>query len=778
MISAVLAACVALLAIFCAVKARQHTETTVTVGGPGTSGTAAAGAATASYNSSASAVSGIWLFVQIYLVNTMRARNPQLMIPGIIWCIFANVSMVYAPQFATMTTGIKFVERLLEAFFTGFAIGGGVGLFIFPVTMRFVVFKEMTGYIMTLRKIVGANVTYLRSLEETDMFFRADTNIPEKTKRSPEARAIKQLLAGLTALHGKLTVDLTLAKREIAIGKLGPDDIQEMFRRLRGLLLPVLGLSSVVDVFERTAEARHWDHPPPNKPFSEYDQLERDKFEAVQDWHAIMTAMREPFAEISELIDQGFLHILITLQLIKVPKKAADAESSGGTPQPGDKGFAEYHKSRVYRFHTEKNNLLRRWCKLRNIELAPDFFDHPHTAEFKAPDWYYEQASLDQKRNYRTRPYIVMYMDFLFDSIARGVHEFVIFADSKVESGKMRRKRLIVPGFKRLRKWAIASWTHKQDDYSDQQHGMTEDGSQSSNVWLGEAYNKRKDPEHLPARNSLEKFGNRFRGIAHFLRSPQSAFGFRAACATMCLAIIAYLHDTQVFYVRQRLFWSQIMVTISMSPSAGQSVFSFLLRILGTFAAMVTSYIAWYIVDGHTAGVLVFFFFFVGWGFFIVKNYPRIVPVGMIFSVTNTLIIGYELQVKKIGIATSVTNGQAYYPIYELAPYRLATVCAGLFVAFVWTIFPFPISEHSELRKNLGSSLYLLANYYSVISETVKVRVRGDESDMSDKKSPARKLEKMRQTVFSKSILLLQALRTHSDFTRVSPQYAEYNLHC
>lgn len=150
----------------------------------------------------------------------------------------------------------------------------------------------------------------------------------------------------------------------------------------------------------------------------------------------------------------------------------------------------------------------------------------------------------------------------------------------------------------------------------------------------------------------------------------------------------------------------------------------------------------------------------------------------MIFSVTNTLIIGYELQVKKIGVTVSETNGQAYYPIYELAPYRLATVAAGLFVAWIWTIFPYPISEHSELRRNLGSSLYLLANYYSVVIETVRMRLRGDFHDydsFSDKENPVKKLEKLRQTVFSKSMLVLQGLRTHSGFIKVfTPGYTNH----
>lgn len=110
--------------------------------------------------------------------------------------------------------------------------------------------------------------------------------------------------------------------------------------------------------------------------------------------------------------------------------------------------------------------------------------------------------------------------------------------------------------------------------------------------------------------------------------------------------------------------------------------------------------------------------------------------------------------------------GQPAYRIYELAPYRLATVAGGIFVAYIWTIFPYPQSEHSELRSNLGGALYLLANFYSIIHETVGARVRGDEGDPEDKASPGRKLEKARNEVFAKSQALLANLKASSEFTR------------
>lgn len=68
---------------------------------------------------------------------------------------------------------------------------------------------------------------------------------------------------------------------------------------------------------------------------------------------------------------------------------------------------------------------------------------------------------------------------------------------------------------------------------------------------------------------------------------------------------------------------------------------------------------------------------------FIVKK-PQFAIVGILSVVTGILILGYELQEQKIGIKAATSNGQPYYKIYILAPYRLATVVAGMAVCFIW----------------------------------------------------------------------------------------------
>jgi hypothetical protein len=195
-------------------------------------------------------------------------------------------------------------------------------------------------------------------------------------------------------------------------------------------------------------------------------------------------------------------------------------------------------------------------------------------------------------------------------------------------------------------------------------------------------------------------------------------------------------------------------------------MFGFFGRIVGTTAAMVASFIIWYIVDGKTPGIIVMLWFFIFCEMYLFLKFPRFVSIWLVAIVTQVLILGYELQVRKIGIAAATRTGQPFYPVFELAPYRLACIAGGSFVAFLWTIFPFPLSDRSWLRRDLGSTLYLLANYYSVIHTTFEARMGDTEGNMELKTSPGRQLEKARHKIFSKLMMILPTLRQHSDWQK------------
>lgn len=766
------AAAVTVLACYCCVRARVNStaDTKPGTGGPGTSGLASKGAATAEYNSSASAVAAVWLFAEIYAISVLRARMPQYTIPSVMLAVFFNVSMAYAPQFSTMAQAEQFVLSLLKAYLTGFGIATLTSLFIFPVTSRHLVFEDARKFISGFRSALGANLTYLRSLEDTDMFAAQRTRTDgEKPKRSSEAQDFVSKVQALSAIQAKFAADLPFAKREVAIGKLGPDDLQELFRRLRECMIPAIGLTCMSDIFERQSEDRGWDRSVSFANVSlvdAADEADQARIQSMNEWHELIKILKEPFSSITDTVDEGFEHVLLTLQLKKPDKTAAkpdDRESSGDSPRPGYTDFAQAYRTRIEEFQESKKLMLRGWCRIHGIELPEDFFSHASTDDFHLPKWINTGHFSEDRKHLRRQLMVLLYIEFLLYLMSRRVFNVIKFADELRRSGKLDSKRLVVPGIKRVRKWMHTSLFMHQDSHDED---MMDFNDHTTTVHLGQAYHKKKDPEHLDPQTPWEKFSDMFRTFPHFFDSPASHFGFRVAVAVMCLAVVNSLKDTQVFFTQQRLFWAQIMTSIGMTPSTGQSLRTFILRVSGTFIAMIMAIIAYYIVDGRTAGVLVFFFIFLHFGTYVILTRPRLIPVGIISQVTVTLIIGYQLQVRKIGVAEATSNGQDYYPLWQLSLIRLATVVGGLFLAYVFSVFPAPITEHSQLRKSVGTSLYLAASYYSIVHETVQVRLAGAEGNMESKDSPGRRLEKIRQKVFSNCQTILAGLRNQATFVK------------
>lgn len=173
-------------------------------------------------------------------------------------------------------------------------------------------------------------------------------------------------------------------------------------------------------------------------------------------------------------------------------------------------------------------------------------------------------------------------MEFLLWSTGRAVLELVSFADGKVKQGVMSKKRVIVPGMKRMKKWILAS-IGTEDSSAD--HAPDTSESTRLNIEVGDAYRKSRDPEHLPPANAWQSFGNGVRAISRILGSQESAFGFRVACATLSIGIVAFLRDGQRLFIQQRLVWAMIMVAIGMTVTAGAGVFGFIGRVTGTSKA-------------------------------------------------------------------------------------------------------------------------------------------------------------------------------------------------
>lgn len=144
------------------------------------------------------------------------------------------------------------------------------------------------------------------------------------------------------------------------------------------------------------------------------------------------------------------------------------------------------------------------------------------------------------------------------------VQDFVAFAEEKTRDGSIAKMHLILPTWRRLRKWLTGIFGGS-DDVEESNNALA--GGRANVVFVGHGWTTKKDPEHRTPRTAWQKFGNALRLFSNFFGSPESVFGFRVVCATMTIGIVAFLEQTQRFFIEQRLVWAMIIIAIGMTQS-------------------------------------------------------------------------------------------------------------------------------------------------------------------------------------------------------------------
>jgi hypothetical protein len=752
------------LAVFCAVKAREHTTASTTPSdGDG------------DYNSSACAVSGIWLIVLIWIANGIRAWKPaELQDPMVAFSVFACVTVTRAGMFGSLSQGLGFVSRLLKGFLIGFAVAGGVSLLIYPITSRGDVLRDVMRYVKGIEGVLQAEGEFLDGGEgdqsilrrvQTTRSVRGTEETIDSDIDSTKRKKLQTAITSLNSLHGKLQSDLSYSKDEIAWGKLSTSDLDRIGGLLRNLLLPLSGMAMLPDILDIIVEDK--------ARLSEMGEGSQERLETRQ----LINVMRHKLAECEELVTCGLQYALLQFETVRpkdVERRQKEADEETGLPSlcPTSVDFASLFRARLQEYSTSQWNDL------------PGMLGSEKTSDAASED-----QTLPADSDISQELFLLLYMAHLQESLLTATADFICFANSKVADGTMKRNKLIYPRIS-LREWLSIS--RKSDD--NDQTPSAEDNE----------LEKYPDPEYLPPSNPWEKASTILRHISHLIKSEESVFGFRVAAASFCVGILAYLHQTQDFFIRQRCIWAMIVIVIGMSPTSGQTLLGFVTRIAATVVSLALSLMVWYIPDQKTAGVIVFLYlanvFEVSlsnsvksvrsnvsgqYYFYITK--PQIFGPSVIAIVTLNVIVGYELQVphskfshaiqtsrltsqiRKLGLEVGTSNGQPYYPIYLFGPYKLAAVAAGCAISFFWVIFPYPVSSKSTLRKGIGRSMFILARFYSCMHTTIELWMRGGLGDTQDSRSPSRRLEKMRHSMFREQMGLLNTLRTLSHFSSFEP---------
>jgi hypothetical protein len=349
----------------------------------------------------------------------MRHKFSQLQIPGVVSSIIIIVCCTNAPLLPTMAAGKSFIASLLKAVYLGMGVAAGVSFLFVPISQRRLVKIGFTNYLTLMQKCILAHRALLQSLQDEDSF---KVMFGFGDKPLAQAAAVNELSQAVIGLHAKLQVDLPLAKQEVGIGKIGPDEFKQLNRLSRFVMLPLLGLGSVSDILKRFATARGWDKVG-QKDLDEKDQVDIDR--ALRDYTTNMRIVAGPINEIVDIISDGMDHVLYQLEFKSRPKTAkiagGDVENVDDKTTPGSPDFAAYLDEKSNKFYSEKHLTLMEWGKARGIQFPNDFFDHPDTAEFLISEELRTQGEEQRKQNQR-QLYLLLYVSTTIMSVTLRTH--------------------------------------------------------------------------------------------------------------------------------------------------------------------------------------------------------------------------------------------------------------------------------------------------------------------------------------------------------------------
>ena len=261
---------------------------------------------------------------------------------------------------------------------TGFALATVCNLVLFPISSRTVTFRDAAAYISALQAALKAQSVYILKLELEEVMMldlqvndgkKKDTGLSQDYQRaarraSGETKILQGCVKALTAVHGKMYGDLAFAKRETALGCLDADDIEEMFKLLRSVMVPLTGINTVVDIFTSMAEQ-------PGRTRGEADIREteastsgkKDEREELSDF---LQSLQAPFKALIDIMLQGLDHGAIQLDLI--PKKHRDPrpvnkdlEVGSDGSEPGSARFVDHLQSQVNQFYSARGSSYNYW---------------------------------------------------------------------------------------------------------------------------------------------------------------------------------------------------------------------------------------------------------------------------------------------------------------------------------------------------------------------------------------------------------------------------------
>lgn len=527
----------------------------------------------------------------------------ELQDPIVASSIFALVALTRAGNWTTVDEGLDFVVRLIKTFLIGFAIPTGVSLLILPRTCRQGVCKDIRNFVQETNAVLQALTEFVNTASRTSFLTRQKTHVVSEDDASSQddnelpsevrfAKARSRLTKAsdtLNALDAKIQAGLRYSRDEVAWGKLSAADLDEISMLLRGVLLPLSGMSLLPDIVNSFTEAESRLHPTEDGPTIDGQ---------APIGHGIIDALSECLGDTRTLVSTGVQYFLLQLELSESGAKKKPSDSEACTREsmpmeldPSSPDFVSSFGLKIHEMSEAKQNLRADAFLVRTSSPPSQHASDDNTSE--------TTQRIDRDMIIQQDFLLVLYLFSLQTMVLDATLNLIRFAKRKTDDDTMKKAGLIIPACLHPKRSRDSASTGKEASAQPSEQQDTAREVQGLEV---------VDLVHLKPANVLERGSDWFRSVSHLLGSDLSMFGLRVAAASLSIGIVAFLRQSHHFFIHQRGIWAMIVVVIGMSPTSGQSFFGFFARILATAVSVALSLIAWYIVAGKTPGVIIFLY--------------------------------------------------------------------------------------------------------------------------------------------------------------------------
>lgn len=225
-----------------------------------------------------------------------------------------------------------------------------------------------------------------------------------------------------------------------------------------------------------------------------------------------------------------------------------------------------------------------------------------------------------------------------------------------------------------------------------------------------------RNPDSTPPRIFLHICGLYFERLIRAFYAPDLLFCVKRAILVTVTLIPYFCRPICARAYRHWFLWVAVLTSYTVARQAVDGLYGLLSRFVYNFWGCLVGMVAWYISAGSGRGnpfgyatVTAFVWLYICFQRQFNKHFNPSSTV--VFSCTVTLVLGNSWNAGHV-VLPGVELGRGF----NVAWIRFVTVCIGISIAFLGTIFPYPFTAKRVVRTIIGTCLEHVGDLHALIS--------------------------------------------------------------